>query len=784
MVEIELQLLGFRAHLSWSHGQMRQVARHLEEAHAIIERRGGSASFLLVTPRRYLAEHVAFTLAQRGFELIDESASGGAADTERTPPFERRDLVRLLDLGLAMLGDLASEIDEVQRLRDGALRLRALLCIQEKEVDLAAHSLRQHSAHKTDAYELLHTHLLFSCHQPAEAQAYALEWLRSKPHASSSTATTLIDLLVMHDAISAALTSITLLSERLGQGEWHVGSEEAEQYSELQQIKHRLLTERAPDSAAAAEHLETILDGHCSGRLPLEEATLGALAAKLWTAGVDSYNTGDMHRTTESFENAYRFLEHTRDKRRQHRVQATIAHCYLLQERIDQAVDRASVSLRLLAECHPEPRATASSVGGGGGEDDLQCLALMVLVKARLKQGDAAAAQAQVEALLRVEPADHLFLASVCEDLAAQGTKHLGACVSILEHVVKIIAATPASTTASAAGVATATTAAKPPPAAASLGLMPTALGGGSHGGGDPVRSERLAAAVRSLVDMRLKAATSAEAAAVAAGSAGGGSGSGQSDGEHKLLLHRAVLADLQQMASRAHCDGAAVCDDPSHLEWLSDTAWNLSVSQMALRETAAQSSPRAALAAVDVSSGAHKGEQASDEAGGKDEAGARAKWMKASLTLCADLTEASSELTAALPATEGRLHAMIRCQVRHAPLQRPPNKPFDGSSSALPSAGGRVPLPAAAERSLPFGASRARAPLARLERHRCCLSPSSALGSSRCRRPLRRRPHSHDRVPRPDGRGGAIQRPHVHPPGDRAGALRRPRPHAAAPEL
>ena len=61
----------------------------------MIERRGGT-QFLLLTQRLYLAEHVAIILAKRGLDLIQQQES---------VPFERRDLIRLLDLGLTLLGD-------------------------------------------------------------------------------------------------------------------------------------------------------------------------------------------------------------------------------------------------------------------------------------------------------------------------------------------------------------------------------------------------------------------------------------------------------------------------------------------------------------------------------------------------------------------------------------------------------------------------------------------------------------------------------------------------------
>ena len=234
VLELELQLCGFRAHLSWSRGDMRQVIGHLEEAQVLIEGAGGQ--FTLIAPRVYLAEQVAFYLALRGFEALDACNSG-------TPPvpFERRELVRLLDLGLTLLGDLHTELDDTRQLRDFALRLRALICIQDKEMDLAAQSLNQHSTHEQeapDAYVLLRAHLLFNSNQPAEAQAHTLNWLRAHSSLSPTSASTAIDLLLMHDAVSAALTAVTILSERLRQREsWCVGSDESKQYSELQEVR-------------------------------------------------------------------------------------------------------------------------------------------------------------------------------------------------------------------------------------------------------------------------------------------------------------------------------------------------------------------------------------------------------------------------------------------------------------------------------------------------------------------------------------------------------------------
>ena len=100
VLECELQLCGYRAHLAWTRKDLRQVLRHVEEAHALLEERGG-AQFLLTASRMYLSEQVAFRLARRSFELSE--AKGGADDKDAT--FERRELLRMLDLALSLLGD-------------------------------------------------------------------------------------------------------------------------------------------------------------------------------------------------------------------------------------------------------------------------------------------------------------------------------------------------------------------------------------------------------------------------------------------------------------------------------------------------------------------------------------------------------------------------------------------------------------------------------------------------------------------------------------------------------
>lgn len=316
----------------------------------------------------------------------------------------------------------------------------------------------------------------------------------------------------------------------------------------------------------------------------------------------------------DHFENAFRFLEHTRDKLKQHRVQATMSHIYFVQDRLDQAIDRANASLRMLRDW--------SMLRDGDGEesesDHLKSLALIVLVKAKLKQGDASAAQAQIEELLQTEPSDHMLLASVCEELASLGTAHLPAATAILVHFVRAIGALPITPGPMAARTNTASGGATTSPVVVSN----AAAGAGSRA---TIRSEMLAGATRALVTMRLKTIAAIE------------SGDKYAAESTKEAVLDALLADLRRVASRASKDGSAVCDDPAHLEWLSVTAWNLAVNQAKTMS----------------------GSSASEAEGGK-----ATERSRSASVLCAELADVSCDLTAALPPTESRLHSMLRDQI------------------------------------------------------------------------------------------------------------------------
>lgn len=466
------------------------------------------------------------------------------------------------------------------------------------------------------------------------------------------------------------------------------------------QRKHALLTESVPDAAAAAEHLEMLLDGHCAGKLPLEDSTLRTLASKLWARGCERYAQGDLHHTCEDFERAFRCLEPTSSLPAKSRVQATLAHCYLQQDRHEQAVDRANHCLKILRE-HGDPRAASSALSTGssglrGGalcslrgcsdadEDDLcsaRSLAQITIIKARVKQGDTVAAHAQVESLL-AQHHDPLLLASVCEELANGGRAYHSASILILERTVEQIAELPL---ASSETGPTACPTAGPSPQVGPPSAMPAAS---AHRSSVVISSERLASSTRSLVSMRLQAAEAADSRLDSTRCPGISASS-----PAHLEMRAPLLADLQRIAFRVGRDGSAVYDDPAHIEWLAETAWHLAYLEAQRNPSgpsaaARQATPPRAGAQRDEAggSGEHTMTDADDEAAdarqtGSGEASAVALpepgcgAMAASadrsaaairealqaIAFCADFTEASVELTASLPPTEARLHEMLR---------------------------------------------------------------------------------------------------------------------------
>lgn len=617
VLEVDLLLRGYYAHAAWARGDVRQVIRHVEQAHALLERRGG-AQLNLSSSRLYLAEQVAWVLAARGHELI-----GHTSTPNESARIQRRDVIRLLDLGLSLLGGCTYN-DDACGLSDRILRLRAWLCMQEDEVDVATQSLSQHSAQTaSEEYMLIRCALLFRSGQPSEGSAQLLEWLKSQPDLSHEAASDAVQLLVESEAPSSALAAVRILTERLTKSELCLGSAEAREFSELQEIKFKLLTETVPDSAAAAEHLEMLLDGQMSGRLPLEESTLRTFAAKLWASACDRYGGGDLHHAIEDLERAWRFLESTSNVSGQARLQATLAHLYLQQDRLDQAIDRGNNALKLAGAsgeanaCEEEDDEDDGFTGPGSAKS----LALIVLVKARVKQGDTTAAHAQIETLLSSHD-EPLLLASVCEELASLGNAYHDASITLLEQFVSRV---------------------------------------GRCAKGDASRSaevslEKLASSTRSLVTLRLHAAATKDKES--------GDASGRAGMRGKLLR------DLQLIARRAHEDGAAaISDDPAHLEWLADAAW-----QQALLEAPRQ-----------VDHGAER--DASLLGDGRDDA-------TASLEFCADFLSAACELLAALPQTEARLHTQLcgmtvvcRCALRLSATAKPSEVHLKRAASVISSA-------------------------------------------------------------------------------------------------
>lgn len=132
VLEVELQIKGYHAHVAWCRCDMRSVLRHVEEAHAMLEQKA-SAQFLLTSQRLYLSEAVAFRLASRGLEASMDSDDDPSRDASQhdIPDIDRRDLIRLLDLALSLVGSPSADVEEAEItvLRDKILRLRAHLCL-------------------------------------------------------------------------------------------------------------------------------------------------------------------------------------------------------------------------------------------------------------------------------------------------------------------------------------------------------------------------------------------------------------------------------------------------------------------------------------------------------------------------------------------------------------------------------------------------------------------------------------------------------------------------------
>ena len=347
VLEASCMLKGWQAQLDWLKGDVQSVIQRLEDAHAALEQHGGSA--LLPTARRYLSEHCAYALASSGFQKCAgiDGEGGGAGHA-----IDRRSLMRMLDLTIALLGD---DLGDAQALRDRALRLKAWLALLEDDFDLAAQALDQHTCYELRrsghtaseagaeaeavveaerdvgageaGYHLLTFTLLFKTNRKAEACSQVLDWVSTTPFDMSRDA---LQVLQENDCPSSAVDACSRLLDRFAASQ--------EEYSELVEVKHRLLEgeEAAPngsdakspasetpqDSAAAAAYLETVIDAHSNGQRKLTSATLQTLGRRLFRAGCRSFAAGDLHHGIERFEGAARFLELAEDNSDQLSVQA------------------------------------------------------------------------------------------------------------------------------------------------------------------------------------------------------------------------------------------------------------------------------------------------------------------------------------------------------------------------------------------------------------------------------------------------------------------------------
>ena len=372
VLEASCMLKGWQAQLDWLKGDVQSVIQRLEDAHAALEQHGGSA--LLPTARRYLSEHCAYALASSGFQKCSgiDGEGGGAGHA-----IDRRSLMRMLDLTIALLGD---DLGDAQALRDRALRLKAWLALLEDDFDLAAQALDQHTCYELRrsghtaseagaeaqaqavveaerdvgageaGYHLLTFTLLFKTNRKAEACSQVLDWVSTTPFDMSRDA---LQLLQENDASNTAVDACSLLLDRFAASQ--------EEYSELVEFKHRLLegeevapngsdalspaaeaardeperfsaancpmsggTELPQGSVAAAAYLETVIEAHCKGERTLTSATLHTLGRRLFRAGCRSFATGDLHHGIERFEGAARFLELAEDNSDQLSVQARL----------------------------------------------------------------------------------------------------------------------------------------------------------------------------------------------------------------------------------------------------------------------------------------------------------------------------------------------------------------------------------------------------------------------------------------------------------------------------
>ena len=226
IVEAFCKVQGWVCQLHWMKGEARSAICALEEAHAVLSRSG---PMFLHGSRRFLAEQVALSIAS--VAGVDP-AGGEAADP--------RDLLKLVDLALGLLGDG----DEHVALRDRALRLRSWFCLREDELEAAGQALQLHSATDDQTCRLLKLTLMLKSSQKAAACKEAVEWLRdgSKP-LPFVTGREAVRLLAEQGCARAALDAVGAIVDRF--------SSDASEYSELIEIKHELVLSLADGDADA-----------------------------------------------------------------------------------------------------------------------------------------------------------------------------------------------------------------------------------------------------------------------------------------------------------------------------------------------------------------------------------------------------------------------------------------------------------------------------------------------------------------------------------------------------
>jgi hypothetical protein len=120
-LQARLELHSFRAHHAWVLRRVQHVFEHLEEARLLLHNCTSPLSSQLAARQMYITEHVAFRYAKLAFrsEHANDESTG----------VTRADIMRLVDLGVALLDEHTSEhttrSSEAITLRDKMLRLHA-----------------------------------------------------------------------------------------------------------------------------------------------------------------------------------------------------------------------------------------------------------------------------------------------------------------------------------------------------------------------------------------------------------------------------------------------------------------------------------------------------------------------------------------------------------------------------------------------------------------------------------------------------------------------------------